>query len=842
MKSNTYSGGIKPYEEIKQSQLRKQKSSSPTYKQKSSSPTYKQKSSSPTYKQKSASQRHKPTSDEISIEKSIDEIFLDVGKLNLSSYDEIEMIRERLLQLKTIQFYGVLEIPYLLSPSSGDEDKATSIGGAPKKNRAQGMSDIETKLESKEELLEQITQSTSKDEINKLYTKFVEISKEILNFRKDSALKSDGKIDFSKLEKEDKEALITLNMMITKVDQDIKDITNREFKFKETISDETKKINKSKEEYNKELNSIFFTYENSGEMKRHNNEVSKLISQIKKLKDEIAAPTRILLEIDPKYIEFDATFVQLQTILRNATLAIDALEVVGRPIESKLDILNAKRIQPPDPLTITKTECDEIERFVRKGLITKSLGKVIFQVWANNLRYLIDLQKSLFLKGYKIDKRPLIDKDKYDNIMSKVDHKSIILEFQTAFLALAKQENKYIKFRYKPGQSPVTDPCHIFFFYRFIEREKELPEEKFGDFHLTIHLGNEQILDRIDFTEGKIHLVSDHNDHTNKANLLPYIFTKTNAALPGENECMQLIPSYQPNAHHNNKVIGTGRIIVKVLNEYLQTLHIDLGGTSGKQDKKLIDEISSYLLQQPNTVMKSALLDNIDKFENTIRKTMDQLARKMIEGFYLSKTADEKKELQIDKLLELLTSINNFIQQQKTYAQEISISSTKDTTFRNNLKTIKSRLDELKINAHTARLQAERLATIKATRSSFTRLLNERMQAAREVPAREPPAPAREPIVMRSTTQKAAQSSETGIPYSESIEFEPEETTKIPVASGRKKRKIKYTKKKYNKVSRKRYTKVSNKRYNNVSNKRYNKVSSKRYNKVSRKNGNYNKQ
>ena len=206
MKSNTYSGGIKPYEEIKQSQLRKQKSSSPTYKQKSSSPTYKQKSSSPTYKQKSASQRHKPTSDEISIEKSIDEIFLDVGKLNLSSYDEIEMIRERLLQLKTIQFYGVLEIPYLLSPSSGDEDKATSIGGAPKKNRAQGMSDIETKLESKEELLEQITQSTSKDEINKLYTKFVEISKEILNFRKDSALKSDGKIDFSKLEKEDKEA------------------------------------------------------------------------------------------------------------------------------------------------------------------------------------------------------------------------------------------------------------------------------------------------------------------------------------------------------------------------------------------------------------------------------------------------------------------------------------------------------------------------------------------------------------------------------------------------------------------------------------------------------------
>jgi hypothetical protein len=794
-------------------------------------------------KQKSVSQRHKPTSDEISIEKSIDEIFLDVGKLNLSSYDEIEMIRERLLQLKTIQFYGVLEIPYVLSPSTTDEDKATSIGGAPKKQRDKTEKDkteedvrtqpeFQAKLERKEKLLTRITQSTSKEEINELYnTEFLEISKDILNFRKDSASKPNGQIDFTKLKTEDKEALITLNMMNARIGRDKTDIKNREMRFMETISTETKKINKSKEEYNKELNSIFFKYENSGDMKRHNRDVSMLISQIKKLKDEIAAPTRTLLEIEPKYIEFDAKFAQLERILINATVAIDALQVEGRPTESELDVINAKLIQPPDPLTITVTECNKVNRLVLRRLITKTLGKVIFQVWANNLRYLIDLQKSLFLKGYKINERPLIDKAKYDNIMSKVDHKSIILEFQTAFLALAKEE-KYIKFRYKPGQSPVTDPCHMFFFYRFLETEKELPEEKFGDFHLTIHLGNEQIPDRIDFTEGKIHLVSDSNHHKNKANLLPYIFTKTNAALPGENECMQLIPSYQPNAHHNNKVIGTGRIIVKVLNEYLQTLHIDLGGTSGQQDKKLIDEISSYLLQQPNTVMKRAILHNINVFENTIQKTMNQLAREMIEGFYLSKTVAEKKELQIDKLLDLLTSINNFIQQQKTYAQEISISSTDDTTYRNNLKTIGLRIEKLKSNAHTARLQAIQAKRL-VTRDSFIRLLNERIQAAREVPTREPPAPARDPVMTRSKTSASASASasasETEIPYPESNE--PGETTETQFASGRKKRKIKYTKKKYNKVS--------NKRYNKVSNKRYNKVSRKRYNKVSRKNGNY---
>jgi hypothetical protein len=879
MKANTYRGGIKPYEEIKKFRNTK---SDPLHRQSSPDSVFLLPEASPLIvpqptKQKSASQRFEPTSDEISIEKSIDEIFLDVGKQNLSSYDEIEMIRERLLQLKTIQFYGVLEIPYLLSPSSGDEDKATSIGGAPKKQRAQEpekvqvIPEIEAKVQAKEDLLKSITQSTSIGEITKLNTEFVKISREILTFIKNSALESDKKtIDFSKLKKEDKEALITLGMMITKVDQDIKDINTREKQFMGTILDEIVKINESKEAYNKGLNSIFFKYENSSEMKRHDREVSTLISQIKKLKAEITAPTRIQLERDPKYIGFETTFAQLQTVITTAKRNIDATEQ-GAPSTTKTDSLWAKNLQPANPFTITNEECNKIIRAFRGQLIlTREYGKAIFDVWENSLRYIIDLQKSLFLKGYTTDEEPLTNIEKYHNIMSKVDHKSLILEFKNAFIA--QQGGYYIKFRYKPGQSPVSDPCHIFFFYRFREKDKELPEEKFGDFHLTIHLGGQATPDtaassqgrmgNLDFREGKIHLVSDQNDYENKANLLPYIFTKTNDALPGENECMQLIPVYQPNAHHNHKVINTGRVITKVLNDYLQTLHIDLGGTSGKQDKELIDKISSYLLKQPNTNMQKDLLHQIMNFENKIREITNKLVRDMMKGFYLSKTVEKQKALQIDKLLTSLTSINNFIQQQKTYAQEISISKNNPTFYENIIKTMKLRLDELKIKAQAALAHAETveaaLAKAEARRNSFTRVLGERThnsdatqtetaaRATREATARE--APAVEQRVTRSKTRKAAeaaeaaQSSETEIPYSESIEFEPRETTEIPVASGRKKRKIKYTKKKYNKVSRKRYNNVSNKRYNKVSSKRYNKVSSKRYNKVSRKNGNYNKQ
>ena len=818
MKLNTYRGGIKP---LSPSRLNTSETDKPSKTDKITQ------FNSGLSRPRNTSKTDEPSSDEISVAKSIDEIFLDVGKLNLSSYDEIEMIRERLLQLETIQFYGVLEIPYVLSPSTGDEYKTTSIGGAPKKNAVQARVTVQApatvqvipEIEAKEDLLERITQSTSIDEITELNTEFVEISKKILNSKMSLALEPDKKtINFSKLTKEEKEALITLGMISTekyRIPRNAKDINTREQQFMETFLAEIAKINASKEAYNKGLNSIFFKYENSSEMNRHDREVSMLVSQIKKLKAEITAPTRIQLERDPEYMGFETTFAELQTVITTAKRNIDATEQ-GAPSKTKTDSLWAFKLQPANPFTITDDECNKIiSAFRGKVILTREYGKAIFDVWENSLRYIIDLQKSLFLKGYTTDKEPLTNIKKYHNIMSKVDHKSLILEFKNAFIE--KQRGYYIKFRYKPGQNPVSDPCHIFFFYRVREKDTELSEEKFGDFHLTIHLGEQVIPDtaassqgkmgNLDFRDGKVHLVSDQNDYVNKANLLPYIFTKTNDALPGENECMQLIPLYQPNAHHNHKVINTGRVITKILNDYLQTLHIDLGGTQGKQDKELIDKISSYLLKIPNTKMQKDLLDQIMKFENKIREITNKLVRDMMKGFYLSKTFGEQKDLQIDKLLTSLTTINNFIQQQKTYAQEISISKNNSTYYDNIIKAKNLRLDELKRYAQAALAQAESeeasLARAEAARNSFTRVLRERMHRSDAAQAE-----AVNQRVTRSKTRQAAeaaQSPETEISYLESIN--PGEQTKeqaVSQARGKKNRKIKYTRKRYNKVSRKR--------------------------------------
>jgi hypothetical protein len=178
MKSNTYRGGIKPYEEnekFRNTKSDRQSSPDSVFLLPEASPLPK-----PT-KQKSTSKRHKPTSDEISIEKSIDEIFLDVGKQNLSSYDEIEMIRERLLQLETIQFHGVLKIPYLLSPSSADEGKTTSSGGGVMDDLDKLNKQIEEKTAEKQSLLDKIENLSSDfDDITKFNTNFVKVSKDLL--------------------------------------------------------------------------------------------------------------------------------------------------------------------------------------------------------------------------------------------------------------------------------------------------------------------------------------------------------------------------------------------------------------------------------------------------------------------------------------------------------------------------------------------------------------------------------------------------------------------------------------------------------------------------------------
>jgi len=880
MNSNIYRGGIKPYEEnekFRNTKPHRQSSPDSVFLLPEASPLPK-----PT-KQKSTSQRFEPTSDEISIEKSIDEIFLDVGKQNLSSYDEIEMIRERLLQLETIQFHGILEIPYVLSPSTADEDKATSSGGGVMDDLDMLNTQIEEKKAEKQSLLDKIENLSSDfDDITKFNTNFVKVSKDllILTDKYNQIVRDNEELGFFGVNILDEDILAKKKLGIgsnttepssSQQDKDItKQITDQASDLQSNIDRITGNIDKAnlRGNYNKAFYATLNDYDTSPAMIIHDNEVSKLILALKNLKLEISKPEEIKLKQDSDYKKFDISIIEIQGIIDDKKAEITALQGDLKKKATQISLISwaeIKTLQLADQTTITKEDCKKIVDLVTNKKITKAEATEILDVWNMNYKNMIDTDKILYLKGYTY-KSVVTDNQIYMDVMSKINHKIFMLELKNAFIQPV-EENLYVKVRYKPGQA-TDDPCHMFFFYSLPHKDTEIPKEKNKDFHLTIHLGSPKEEDTFnidDFGKGRTHLREGSSELKNSANLIPYTYKKRDADFTRQDQCIQVIPLYQPTAKFNQPVINVGSIIVKVLNDYLQTLQIDLLETEGIKDKKLIDDLSSFLINRSNQYLKEKLQPIITELNDGVSAIQKPILRNMIIEFYLDDTIIDKESIQ--KFL----TINKFIKQQNIYKNNIIISKFNKSYYKDIINKANVRLEQLRLE----QLRLEQLY-IKATRAHPSPLVLDTLidsvrtgtltptaqtsngskvtmavvnnafnapvlaAAASASASAAASASAREQVMTRSKTQKAtkaAQSSETEISYSESNE--PGETR---VASGRKKRKIKYTKKKYNKVSRKRYTKVSNKRYNNVSSKRYNKVSSKRYNKVSRKNGNYNKQ
>ena len=782
MKSNTYRGGIKPYEKITESINTK---FDPPHRQSSPDSVFLLPEESPLpqpTKQKSTSQRFEPTSDEINIEKSIDEIFLDVGKQNLSSYDEIEMIRERLLQLKTIQFHGILEIPYVLSPSTTDEDKATSIGGTvsiftkmKQQQKQEQKQDMKTKLGTlyieieqlqgdKENLLERIRNLSVFDNISRLNlnNEFVNLSKELLTLTdnynqiiRDNRIPNIPKLNEDRVAKK-KLGIVSNTTEPLSVQQDVeKTIAQQAHAFHSKITSATHEIEEKKKIYNKDFYSILHDYENSPDMIIHDIEVSKLIFAFKKLKLEITKSREIILQHNRGYIELDEKMSEIRTLI---TTTIKEINKITKPAKKDKPCPNIrpddlKIIQYENQTTITEDDCNVIKSLVECKEITIATATKYLNVWKDNFKNMIDTRKILYLKGYTYTSA-LKDNQIYQDVMSNINHKIFMLELKNAFIKPVRG-NLYVKVRYKPGQYMNSDPCHMFFFYSYTYKNAEIQPEKNGDFHLTIHLGSipgEQI-DIYDFTQGKIHLRTEAKNYKKSANLLPHIFTKRRdnftgggtgasvaaagqaAAAAGEADiCIQVIPLYQPTAHPSQELIYIGRVVVEALNDYLQALQIDLlEGT----DKKLIDDLSSFLIKSPNQYLKETLQNRIRILEEEVLVIPKPILDEMITGFYIDNFIINQESIQ--KFFEALASINKFIQEQNIYIERIIISELTEDDYTNIVAEANERLKQLKIKT---------------------------------------------------------------------------------LEGGRKNRKIKYTKKKYNKVSRKKYNKVSNKRYKKVSRKK----------------------
>ena len=758
---------------------------------------------------KQSSKTDEPSSDEISVAKSIDEIFLDVGKLNLSYYDEIDMIRERLLQLETITFHGVLDIPYILSPSSDYEDKTTLIGGGgstsksvkknlpdakaiePENELKKLLATIKGKISARKDLLKQITPNNI-ETIDALNTEFVKVSKEILTLTKEYNALIDGNEDIDNNEKLEEDKIIAKLDLEDRCEHHIDSVIER--------------IKKLRDDYTKERNSILLEHENSENMKIHDTKVHKLIFEYDKLRETVNKPPDNL-PADIIYTALITHGINVETTINDAIrrLDVEAIQYPNRKFERNINwYIN---LQPLDPFTITYVDCDKIitaainselnlnvyrelalmrrdtpeqqaERIENSAMAQKAAGARILNVWKKNFKEIIELQKIMYYKGYSTNPVAVTNLREYNEGMSDIDHRVLLIKLKNAFRE--KQGPYYIKVRYKEGQNMDTDPCHMFFFYSLRVITPIFPREMPGDFHLTIHLGGElapvapvapiapvapvapvapiapvapQNINQYTFSEGKIHLRKSSKENTNKANLRPYIFTKRGPNFIGKQECMQLLPLYQPNANPTETVIYTGRIITKVLNDYLQTLHIHSKDLLEGEYQRLIYELSLVLSSKQNSYTNRKLIKAIEKLEDDIKKQFIEQTRYLTEQYCLSHNIATDNSIK-----DLYIKMINFIDYEKARNRKDErriILTTNNDELRNMENDISRRLEEN---------EAERLA---------------------------------QRVIRREVARAEA-----------------------IAGGGKKKQNIQYTKKRYNKVSRKRYNKVSRKRYNKVSRKR----------------------
>ena len=812
MKLNTYRGGIKPYEEIRPSINPK---------------------SDLLIEPQNTRQTNEPSSDEIGVAKTIDEIFLDVEKQNLSYYDEIEMISERLLQLETITFHGVLDIPYMLSPSSDYEDKATLIGGggkAVKKRLEDLLTTIKQERSKKEKIIEQITLNNT-DQMNDLYATFVEVSKNILTLTKEYNTLIDKNKHIVTNEKLEEDKIIA-----KLEDTSYPKLTKERCDY--LIDPLIDSIKKSRDEYTENRNSILVDYENSANMRFHDREVSNLIFEVKQLHEKINTPSESLLK-EPEYIKLTEEDKRITTLINDK---INELRQITVQKASKTFIQNVtwfKSLQPANQFTITNEDCDKIinaatksqlnldldlkkdtskmKEAERAALVQKAAqaqkvaGIKILNVWKKNLSEIIELQKIMYLKGYSTNKEALADLQKYHEGVDNIDINALMLRFRNAFIE--RQGGYFIKFRYKEGKNVDTDPCHMFFFYSLRDETPRIPQEMSGDFHLTIHLGGEQApeapgtsaahalmlpepqpatlkMDDYDFTEGKIHLRKSSKEHTNKANLRPHIFKKRDTSFIGKEECMQLIPLYQPNANPTETVIYIGRVVTKVLNDYLQTLHIHSLDPKEIEDKLLIDRLSVLLSNEQNRDIKPRLETIIEEFEEDIQEKFRVVLRDIMLNYCLEYNNNSTD----NSIKNLYIKMINFIKYEKTKEEKRIILEINEEELRNRIAGLRDEINNRLTNLRGLAQEVEETTT-----EMITRLAREAKQS-------------------RLYTRRAsweAKKIQTAKPEASKVELEPSlaNETEASINAGKKKRKMKYTKKRHAKVSRKRHAKVSRKRH-----------------------------
>jgi hypothetical protein len=622
--------------------------------------------------------RSNKTESKSTTESTIDSIISHIAQKNISADEKIQMICDELSQLKTIVFYGVLTLPHIKSKvSKGEYNRGQTIGGMIRRETN------EQKLERLRKELTKINDKIDTTELNivendiKLATatiKAIEADekakqatpKNTLTLVKEATAKKQTKqrleakhvnykIELIKYENE----IQALSDEIRQLDTDAIERRRQEADamiHAENVAREVDIINRCLERYRLE----HVDFNNLLQQIRDYKNV--FIEQIKAIDSHFEHMTsNIVLAIKTKLENINKTnyerrllnykiarqglpqYQNLERKLEASTIAVNRYKALIRGLPAVIaptGYTEDKRIKLrcDNQFIITDADCDKVFLLVQDGKMSNDSGHDILDVWLENTRRMIELEKELFSKGYK-GSAYLTNYNIYKEEFEKIEP-----EIFTDRLNIALENSPTIRGEHIIVKSKQLAVLGVAWFFCSNIDEAEARRlssihQARDNFHFTAHLDPGDVADRSDlpsrntnkYSSGSLHLTG--NDKIYKANMRPYIFKEDKDPPPidgfvGLPRCIQILPVYPGDARETSDVIYVGRIVTDTLNTYLKELAIDSQKPIKEQEHNdnfrentynpIITELQKELPKQVRLGKKQRYLANIQRFEETL--------------------------------------------------------------------------------------------------------------------------------------------------------------------------------------------------------------------------------
>ena len=483
-------------------------------------------------------------------ETTIDSIISNIAQKNISDDEKIQMICEKLSHLETINFYGVLTLPYIKSKvSKGEYDGGQTLGGAKKRETDAQLLD---KLDSVEKIDKELTKidrdintinenkDKNENKIEEKKTSADEIAKKII----DPKTKPKDKTALEKVAATTKQAIQSLESKTYDYKKELSSLEKTRQALidkKETlINDATARADRETERRRRTAAELAQTAWRSRRARRETEtltgclekyiqqhpEFIDLLEQIKvnkeRFMDQISSIdsrfgpmtnniiTRIRTKLEninetnynnrlldyknarqgmPQYHNLETKLVDSRNAVDNCKGQIRGLPAAIPPIDFREE--HRRTLTCANQFEITGVDCNNVYRLVQTGRMTRALGLEILDVWLENTRRMIELKKELFSKGYK-GSTYLIDyaiyKDEFDKIDSNKLEKKLNDAFEASQAMGERVEHTIVKAKF------LSDVRSGFmcFFYSEIDRNaakiRASADQRQGNFHLTVHL------------------------------------------------------------------------------------------------------------------------------------------------------------------------------------------------------------------------------------------------------------------------------------------------------------------------------------------------------------------